>query len=278
MRSFGYHFPVSRCKVIDKPLLRQFREKRKEWLKKLHGRDFHAIFGQLTQLAWKEAVYRTVVEAIKFRNAKKTRNMGINEAVFNLLKEGFFRDQATAIRRITDPQDPLPYRKIVSLLSIVEDMEQHSGLFTRENYVSHNGIPYDYHPMKMNFLRTSRGAGSLPTKGPKAWTTSELLHKKFDKFSGRRSPNRRARKDLIKIKWFQKIMRRLTYSKDIKEVRIFTNKFIAHSAHCSNRPRINLTLKKIERCQKNNIRSCRLFKCYLFIWSLNGYPVAYTAI
>jgi len=218
---------------------------------KLHGDDFHSISFQLYCLAWREAIYSTIDEAAKINSKANNPATGINSAVLELIKEGFFRDQAIAIRRIVEAQSINPRKSVVTLTSLLEDIEKNLHLITRENYISHDGLPFEYLPQKMKFMITAKNvSGSLPSAGRRAWMTSELLHKRFDKLSGVRSKRKRSRLDKINPKWLKKLKNRLTTSRDILAVKLFVNKFIAHSADPKNRTRTQLTLKKIIKCQR----------------------------
>jgi hypothetical protein len=77
------------------------------------------------------------------------------------------------------------------------------GLITRENYVCHDGLPYDYELVHQRWVSslpvTEDGIHccSLPTQGPDAWRTSERIHKHFD-ILAQISPRERTREDLVR--------------------------------------------------------------------------------
>jgi hypothetical protein len=67
---------------------------------------------------------------------------------------------------------------VISLRRVLDDIKEHRALFTRENYVAHDGLPYDPAPVKQAYVDKiiSRGSGVhgewIDTTGPRAWSMS----------------------------------------------------------------------------------------------------------
>jgi len=91
----------------------------------------------------------------------------------------------------------------------------------------------------------------LDTKGPKAWFSSEILHKHFDKLSGT-IPSNRSRDDIIQFFVIKRLIQRL---EDCEDVCKYVDKFIAHGADPGNRTGLSeeqkgITLGKLDDCYK----------------------------
>jgi hypothetical protein len=63
--------------------------------------------------------------------------------IAELLDQGFFATQFFALRKLMEPGASNPRRQVISLQRLVDDIEAHAHLFTRENFVAHDALPYD---------------------------------------------------------------------------------------------------------------------------------------
>lgn len=252
-----YQYPVEECDVSDLECLRQFRAKRAEWITWLRGTDPHSIWRQITDLLWDDVLFRTVNDLRHQALNHPSEGVGFNDAVLRLFDAGFITTQATAIRRLTDRQPRDPTKGVISLRRLVADIKDYRPSITRELYVSYDGLPYDFASVHDTWIDkkivagTLNGSEFLPTVGPAAWGTSEMVHENFDKLSKCR-PDTRSRHDLIAPEWFDWLDSRLDVCDDIRK---YTDKFVAHAAEPDSRgglteDQTGITLDQLRLCQR----------------------------
>ncbi len=245
-----FRYRAEDCDVVCKERLRQFRVEKLKWLFWLHEDEHHAIFKQVTSLLWDYALFRTLND-LRVRAAKdKPQGVGFNAPMLLLLDSGFVAKQATGIRRLVDRSDD-----VVSLKRLVDDIKGKRELITREVFVAHDGLLYDYAPVKDEYFaeKIKKGDSSyfegVETTGAKAWGASKRAHESFDKLSGV-SSDQRKRDDLIPAKWFDDLGSKLGVCGEVQK---FTDKFIAHAADASSRSESTdvqktITLNKLAKC------------------------------
>lgn len=95
----------------------------------------------------------------------------------------------------------------------------------------YDGLPFDYEKKSRELasrigLRESHGAMWLPTTGPEAWSTSELLHEAFDKIT--KHEGKRRRTDKIDAAIFHRLKSAVD-SPTIRRVCTIADKNIAHA-------------------------------------------------
>jgi hypothetical protein len=87
-------------------------------------------------------------------------------------------------------------------------MRANAHLFTRENYVCFDGLPYDYRAVRDARLEKHLAEGVTmfwnATEGPEADGTSELAHQQFDRLTGI-APDKRSREDRLPVRLFEAI-------------------------------------------------------------------------
>jgi hypothetical protein len=113
------------------------------------------------------------------------------------LLDGHVATQVLAIRRLMDKRDS----DIISLRKLVKDLRRYFALFTRENYVCFDGLPYDYEVVRhARFMENAGNWGKggiwVPTSGPQGDGISEMAHRQFDKLA-RIDPAKRSREDRL---------------------------------------------------------------------------------
>ena len=183
-----YEYGVDQCSVTDKALLTEFREKRSEWMDWLERDVHHNIFGQIHSMMWNDAAYRSLNEARRFASANNP-TASMNGMFGELIDRGYVSTQVLDICKITDRSNSDPKKAVISLPRLLDNIRDHRHLLTRENFVSYDGLPYDYaaaHQTHIDSL-TPEELGKVrwvSTEGPDAWGTSERMHNAFDKLSG----------------------------------------------------------------------------------------------
>jgi hypothetical protein len=195
-----YMYDVDQCDVPKerRPALRLFREKRREWLSWLHTDQHHAIWPTLHTLVWTDVAF-SALRGLAEENDESALN---NPLIVEALLKGHFATQVLAIRRLMEdtPKERLSLRKLVT------DLKRHRALFTRENYVCHDGLPYDYRAVRDALF--SRLAAkeentvffmSGAAEGPEADGVSEVMHCHFDSLAGV-DPVARTREDRLPLR------------------------------------------------------------------------------
>lgn len=212
--------PVDECDVKDHSALVEFRRKREEWLSRLWSEDYHALERQLIRMIQFDMAYRVLVEARRGSD-EATSGAALNGLLACFLDHCYVETQVLAVGRLTDRR-----KDVISIRSLLDDVRGHCHLLTRENYVAHDGLPYE--------PRFGSSAGLTTTASAEGENLTSLIrHQRFDQLSGV-SPDRRSRSDSIRCRVFKTIEDYLDEADDdgLKKLR---NKFIAHAASPSSR-------------------------------------------
>lgn len=221
-------FDLCKVDVKDKESLAIFRAKLmnlQEIFNSSDGNnDVHSIFNQYQEMIWNDTVYRTFNEARRLSEITNSKKTGISGTLIKLIDKNFFESQTMAIRRLTDPHEFRPQRTVYSFPSIIEEIESFIDVFTRENYICYNGIPFN-----------NSNLPEWPDKGK-----HEERNKQFNRFSTKASTG--LRNDLLDIKILKELEKDL---KSFELIRSYTNKYIAHAAAPDNRRKIDLELQNL---------------------------------
>lgn len=229
--------PEDECDVEDREALSLYRAKRTEWIAQLYEDSDHSIWKQITSMMWNDAVFRIVNESRQVANKSGEESAAQNNMLMKFIVQSYVSSQVLAVRRLTErpARDDQPQRQIISLRRLIDDLRKNRLLLTRENYVSYDGLPYDYQSIKdaffaerMKDIREEPEFIRMPTDGPDAFYSSEDCHKAFDKLCGV-SPENRRRHDRIPDLVFDQLDAWLKDS-DYEKVVKYGNKFIAHAA------------------------------------------------
>lgn len=229
-----YTYAIEDCDVVDKTALATYRARRSEWLQLLNGKDDHAVWRQISAMLWNDAVFRMANESRRLSRKAGYPSPARNWTLAQFMDQGFVATQTLSIRKLMEKASKNPARQVISLRRVLDDIKANRALFTRENYVSHDGLPYDAALVKTAYFNRviRRGSGVhsewIDTTGPRAWSMSELAHEKFDQLSGV-SAEKRSRVDLIQDRVFEKVEDMLAES-GWENIAEFGNKFIAHAA------------------------------------------------
>ena len=235
---------ICKCDVKNKELLALFRAKLQLWKEQLVRETDHSIHSQMELMLWDDRVFYPFYKAYE-KSEKESRNFkkkhspseGIPESMINLWERCYIEKQHMAIRRLIDKD---PSRKgSFSLFVLLNDIENHKHLFTRENYVCYDGIPYDE-----NSTSEDKVAGEIAYR-----------HIKFDELSAKSNHNR-SRNDNITPEYFRKLKDKFGTFERLTKV---ADKFIAHAASINNKHSdirykdIEEILKEFDKCYKNLI-------------------------
>ena len=165
----GYSYKIEQCDVPveRRPALERFRAKRRVWISWLDTDDPHAIWSTLHLMVWANVAFKTLTGFAVDNEENALNNFLMVEA----LRYGHVTTQVLGIRRLMDRGS-----NIISLRRLVRDVSGCFELFTRENFVCFDGLPYDYQAV-LN-ARFAENVGSIwePTKvqrlaRPPKWRT-----------------------------------------------------------------------------------------------------------
>jgi hypothetical protein len=171
-------YKLADCDVTDRRALESYRAKRTTWLSWINTDEHHAIWDVLSGMVWTDVSFRALTQfAIDAENSA-LQNTLLTEALIG----GHVATQVLAIRRLVDNRGD----DVISLRKLIKDIRCHFGLFTRENYVCFDGLPYDYEAVQLKDMPNRVGKGVFwgATEGPEAYGTSSMGHEQFDKLAG----------------------------------------------------------------------------------------------
>lgn len=218
------NYPTGQCDVKDKTSLAEYFTKRKIWLVWLRGDPDHSILRQIYTMLLNDAIFRLINESRRIALENKRSSCILNRAIGAFTDQGYAATQVLAIRRLLDER-----KDVISLRRLLTDIEKNRCLITRENYVSHDGVPYD----------------------PQACVESSIRHEAFDKLS-RILPDDRSPKDKICPVIFACLNKQLKSSGASRVIQL-GNKFIAHAADSKSWQQLNnaqqwISFEKLEAC------------------------------
>jgi hypothetical protein len=227
-----YAYPIAQCDVAPekRAALESYRSKRRLWQSWIDTDEHHAIWQVLSSMVWTDVSFKALTHF-----AVDDENNGLNNTLLaEALLDGHVATQVLAIRRLMDNGSS----GIISLRRLVKDLKRHFRLFTRENYVCFDGLPYDYEAAQQKEMMEHVGKGSFwgETSGPRAHTTSRMAHEQFDRLADI-DPAKRNREDRLPPSLLTMIERWLDDSggDDLKE---WSHVYLAHAGDPERRKRI----------------------------------------
>ncbi|WP_369726091.1 hypothetical protein AB8Z38_16245 [Bradyrhizobium sp. LLZ17] len=220
--SSDYTYSLEQCDVQDKRRLEQYRAKRVVWLSWLETDEHHAIWSTIQSMVWTDVAFRCLTGFTTAGTPTSLENTLLAEALIN----GYFATQILAIRRLVDRGSD-----VISLPRLVKDIKAHANLLTREHYVCHDGLPYDWKRVQREEMSPQVGRGGrgiwVSTTGPTAWGTSQMVHDQFDRLS-KVSPDQRQRDDLMAASILHKMESWLSASGAV-ELSKWSSVYLAHA-------------------------------------------------
>jgi hypothetical protein len=161
-----YAYPIAQCDVTTekRAALESYRDKRRKWLSWIDTDEHHAIWRVLSSMVWTDVSFRALTHF-----AVNDENNGHNNLLLaGALLNGHVATQVLAIRRLMDDGN----RDIISLRRLVKDLKRNFGLFTRENYVCFDGLPFDHEAVQHKEMMERAGKGCVwgATLGPASVT------------------------------------------------------------------------------------------------------------
>jgi hypothetical protein len=261
----AYHYEIDQCDVAGKTLLQTYRDKRSEWLFLFAHDPDHAIWKQISTMLWNDAVFRTANEARRLSRLGGYQSSARNWSIARFMDHGFVAVQTLSVRKLMEKAANDPARQVVSLRRVLDDVRRHRHLITRENYIAHDGLPYDPEPGRQAYYKkaiSESRAGVhmewLSTAGPDAWATAEMMHERFDRLCDVERSDR-SRTDLVSEAVFDRIETILREA-GCNDIVKYGNKFVAHAADEHSRAtlldgRFGISLDSIARCHEGICRA-----------------------
>lgn len=222
---------------------------------------------------WDDAVFRLLNEARRFAT-KEQPTSAVAPTLASMLDQGFVATQILAVSRLVDKR-----KDVISLRRLLDDIEAHRHLVTREMFVCHDGLPYNAAAAERAFWakapRPTTGVVTmfLPTEGPEAFDTAERGHRAFDALS-EKAPADRSRTDTIQPAMFDGI-RALLEDQTVTSLVELRHKFVAHAADELSRrragiERFGVTLNGLEAAQRSLVQAAQRIELDLLWGSSRG--------
>lgn len=224
------------------PEILTYSKLRKRWLNWLREDD-HSIWNQLYELIWNDCYFRILNEARKMREPNE-----LNQDLIRLIDLGYLNLQLSGIRRLIDSRDD-----VISVPRVIDDMLKNVSALNRKDFILDLELPYDFvdaeRKWRIDNPPVSGRVYCLPIRGELAFESSSLAHNAFDKLCGASSANRSAN-DIVSKSLLEGLASRLLTSQNLKDVKSYVNKYIAHAADPVSRANyqvseLSITLDKI---------------------------------
>lgn len=244
--SRSYQFKINECDVPleRRSALEAFRAKRARWVDWLDYDEHHAIWRTIGAMVWSDVSFRTVAH-IAILNEKSPLS---NSLVAEQIIQGHVARQVLSIRRLVDRT-----KGMISLRRLIHELRSDFDLFTRENFVCFDGLPYDYESVMQQSMKEMARKDAFwgHTTGPKAWSISEIAHQAFDKLAGISSQNR-SRFDKLPKKLLTRVEEWLDNS-GADELADWSHEYLAHASSRERRglQEAQITNDKITKVIKN---------------------------
>jgi hypothetical protein len=255
-----YTYTLAECDVqIERhSVLQSYRDKRRLWLSWISTDEHHAIWTVLSSMVWTDVAFKTLTSFAVGDEANALNNHLMAEALLN----GHVATQVLAIRRLVDDRNS----DIISLRRLVKDLRRNFDLFTRENYVCFDGLPYDYEAVQQKEMieRAGKGAFWVETSGPSAHGTSRMAHRQFDTLAGI-DPAKRSREDRLPTSLLTTIEKWLDDS-GADDLAKWSHAYLAHAGGPEARKRIadlRVTANKITNAIKALARVTEAISAWL---------------
>ncbi|HTV46825.1 MAG TPA: hypothetical protein VMG59_00145 [Phycisphaerae bacterium] len=248
------------------------KEKRKQWLEVLSGEDPHSIFQQIAGMTEDAASFLIINEARRLAPPAPDGGVQLNGLIHDLIDRGFYCCQLSAIRRLSDKAPLKGEKGVYSLISLINDMDHHHPLFTREAIFEAEGLEYDPEVIRTKqekYRAEKKKSGETVSFLPDELSLEETVrrHKQID-YLAKVYPNDRKPDDLIDKNFLPSIKYKvLSACKDIINI---VNKYIAHASTPQSRKVV-----KVNDVTLNDIRNSHRHICeavsFISIYILGEY-------
>jgi hypothetical protein len=248
---FRYKTPIEQCDVVNRKKLKQNRDQRYEWLSwyELRKGEPNTIQQQLFAMMFLDLAYRVL------SSARQSTDQGSGFAaqsglLAHFLDQGYVATQVLAIRRLLDGR-----KDVFSLRRLLNDLTDHRALITRENYVCHDGLPFDSEAWQSQVQGVEEQIWGIQAPGLNNFFASRVRHEMFDRLS-KVSPTMRQRGDLIEEEVFDKL-KKLLLNDMAEKIVALSHKFFAHAATTDSRGSLafsGINLSAVDEVQRAFVR------------------------
>jgi hypothetical protein len=255
-----YTYSITQCDVPPerRTALQSYRDKRRLWLSWIDKDEHHAIWQVLSSMVWTDASFKLLSHFAEGDESNALSNTLLGQALI----DGHVATQVLAIRRLVDDRNA----DVISIRRLVKDIRRNFALFTRENFVCFDGLPYDYDAVQRKEMMERIGTGPFwgQTSGPGAHGTSRMAHEQFDRLAGVRSEDRQ-RGDKLPVSLLTTIERWLDEC-GADELAKWSHAYLAHAGGPEARKRISdllVTANKITDAIKAMARVTEAISAWL---------------
>ena len=255
------------------------------WNDCLLGEDVNSIFQQIVSMIWDTAIFRIIVEVRKSKFMSNPIETQYYTQLYEFVDRNYFNAQVVSIRRLIEGTSLQGKRGVYSIGALIEDIKKYRSELTREKYFKLRGLSYDYESIKQSELEQEKYELKNEVKKIKFyigkpeldWENILQNHIIFDRLSMKNAVERNP-DDLISEQFIYKLGEKL---EECKKIKIYVNKFIAHSATGESRFESQLdssiTFGKLWEAQKTlyllaNLLSISLFGTELIVLPLSLPP------
>jgi len=253
-----YSAPVN-VDVVNHKKLARYLELRQRSLLQLKDDKVHNVYGQIVAMIDADRTWRMLNEMRRLAAERRATAPSWEAALSNgmisdFIDTGYVATQTLAIRRLLEEKQSNPKGQIISLRRVLAAVKGERGCITRENFVCHDGLPYDPAQGAAKALKAATDGRDdihwIDTDGAEGWDMAEILHETFDAFSGV-SRDKRSRTDLIRPDYFE-ALETLLADPAFETLEAYANKFVAHSADERSRAEagddVAVTMDRISTC------------------------------
>ena len=248
-----YKYKPAQCDVPAerRAELESYRTHRTRWLAWLDTDQHHAIWTTLSDMVWTDVSFRNLSELAANHGKSGEKTCLHNPLIGEQLVMGHIAREVLGIRRLMDET-----RGVISLLRLVTDIRGRWKLFTRENCICHDGLPYDYEAVMREEMTARAGKGAFwgATTGPQAWSTSQMAHEQFDRLAGI-DPGKRTREDRLPASLLDTIEAWLDAS-GADAIVAYSHDYLAHAGGPDRRKKIEDGLVTADRISETIRNSC----------------------
>lgn len=241
-----FHYPIEACDVSDRDKLAAYRGKLEQWSEFFEADRGASLAGQFGDMMWFDIAWRSANHARQFAD-KDGSKASVAPLIAMMLDRGYLSGQVIAITRLLErPPANQPKKGVISLPRVVDEMRAARELITRENFVCHDALPYDYEALQaaeLELIAAELAANpdkvmrtNLSLSGPEGFDQARMEHELFDQLSGV-APDKRERGDLITKAFFDRLDELLADPLLI-EIKALRNKSIAHAADAFSRAQV----------------------------------------
>jgi hypothetical protein len=241
--------PINDCQVDNKSNLNTYRQLWRKWMSWYEHTpgEPHSIESQIHQMIFNDLTYRASV-SVRESVAGGSAISAHSPTLAYLIDRGYVLSQVLAIQKLLDKGSG-----VISVRRLLQDVEKHRDVITREVYVSGDGHPYDCDSWPEIY-----GFGDVRL------FFSKLRHETFDVLSDKEA-SQRSREDTIRPSVFKTLNGWIDVP-SADEIELIRNNFIAHSADAFKRGAYQFAgvkFSQIDELQRAIIRVERALTDYI---------------